>query len=237
MAFYADFAGHYDDIFPCRPAVTAFLQDRLPADGRVLDIGCGTGGHAGALAAAGRDVLGVDLDPGMIAEAERRHPAATFRLMGMDDIGRLEAGAFGGVYCVGNVLPHLPAARLAPFVAAVARLLRSGGVWIFQTVNFDRLLDGDRHVFPEIRVADAGLVFHREYVDIAPDRLLFRTRLIGPQGEIFQGETELHPRASAEYSALHRAGPWREEGHFADWSGRGFALEEAAGSVFVWRRV
>ncbi len=72
MAFYADFAGHYDKIFPFRPAVAAFLDHWMPATGRILDVGCGTGSYCAALDKTGRQTLGIDLDPGMIGEAALR---------------------------------------------------------------------------------------------------------------------------------------------------------------------
>ena len=79
MAFYADFAGHYEKIFPFRPAVAAFLDHWLPAEGRVLDIGCGTGHYCAALDGTGRQAIGVDLDPGMIREASLAHHALNKR--------------------------------------------------------------------------------------------------------------------------------------------------------------
>ncbi|HEX2265079.1 MAG TPA: class I SAM-dependent methyltransferase, partial [Solirubrobacterales bacterium] len=46
------------------------LADRC--DGRVLDIGCGTGRVALELAAAGHEVLGIDADPALTAVLEHR---------------------------------------------------------------------------------------------------------------------------------------------------------------------
>ena len=47
--------------------------------GLVVDLGCGTGILAEAVANAGFDVLGIDLSPAMIELARRRVPEATFR--------------------------------------------------------------------------------------------------------------------------------------------------------------
>lgn len=236
MAFYADFAGHYEKIFPFRPKVAEFLDQWLPSEGRILDIGCGTGPYCAALDGTGRRTLGIDLDPGMIAEAERRHSTGEFRILSMEEIGLLEAESFAGVFCIGNVLPHLPAQCLAGFLVDVHRLLIPGGVWVFQTVNFDPIMDLKEFVFPEINLPSGPLTFLRRYEDIGPDRLMFHTSLTGPEGEIFTGEVPLYPRNSIDYLHGHKAAGFKRLGHFSDFAGRGFSPEEHSGSVFVWQK-
>jgi SAM-dependent methyltransferase len=236
MAFYADFAGHYEKIFPFRPAVAEFLDHWLPAEGRVLDIGCGTGHYCAALDGTGRRTLGVDLDPGMIREAARAHPGGEFRILGMEEIGLLPKEGFSGVFCIGNVLPHLPAHRLAGFLVDVQSLLEPGGVWVFQTVNFDPIMDDEDFIFPEINLPSDQLTFLRWYEDIRTDRLVFHTSLAGPKGEIFAGEVPLFPRTSVDYGLGHKAAGFQKLGHFSDFSGRGFHPGKQSGSVFVWRK-
>ncbi|MBL8048647.1 MAG: methyltransferase domain-containing protein [Chthonomonas sp.] len=53
-------------------------QAQTPAGGRVLDLGCGTGRHAAIFAEQGFAVTGVDFSPGMLAEARRKAPDATW---------------------------------------------------------------------------------------------------------------------------------------------------------------
>ena len=236
MAFYTDFAGHYEKIFPYREGVYTFLDQWLPKTGRVLDVGCGTGAYCGKLAASGRECLGIDLDPGMIGEAGRQNPGPEFRIMGMEELHLLPAGGFSSVFCVGNVLPHLPAGRLAAFLMDVRNLLAPGGVWIFQTVNFDPILKLDDYMFPDLSFPEHDLTFLRWYEDIKLDRLVFHTALMGPEGEIFGGEVVLYPRTSVDYLIGHRSAGFRKLGHFADFSGRGFNPGENSGSVFVFRR-
>ncbi|MEN8007414.1 MAG: class I SAM-dependent methyltransferase [Candidatus Krumholzibacteriota bacterium] len=236
MAFYSDFAGHYEKIFPFRRPVADFLDQWLPNEGRILDIGCGTGRYCEALDRTGRRSLGIDLDPGMIGEAGRIHPEGEFRILGMEQIGLLPAGSFAGIFCIGNVLPHLPAHRLAGFLVDVNTILEPGGVWVFQTVNFDPILGEEDFIFPEINLPTDQLTFLRWYEDIRTDRLVFHTSLAGPEGEIFAGEVALFPRTSVDYDMGHKAAGFEKLGHFADFAGKGFHPGENSGSVFVWRK-
>ncbi|HPF69642.1 MAG TPA: class I SAM-dependent methyltransferase [Candidatus Krumholzibacteria bacterium] len=236
MAFYSDFAGSYEDIFPFRAEAAGFLERWLPRTGRILDVGCGTGRYCRHLDQAGRSCTGIDLDPGMIDEAQRLHPAGDFRLMGMEEVGLLGDSAFAGVFCIGNVLPHLPAAGLAGFLGAVRDLLRPGGIWIFQTVNFDPLLEFDQYVFPPIRSAGGELVFRRTYRGITPARLSFATVLERDGEELFRGETDLYPRTVGDLAAGHRAAGFRLVAHVADWAGHAYDRAASGGSIFVWER-
>ncbi|HEX3232895.1 MAG TPA: class I SAM-dependent methyltransferase [Gemmatimonadales bacterium] len=67
-------------------ASTAATLRRLPLDAgtRVLDVGCGTGVLLGRLVGRSpfREVTGVDLSPGMVAQARRRLPASVRLLVG-----------------------------------------------------------------------------------------------------------------------------------------------------------
>jgi SAM-dependent methyltransferase len=88
----------------------------VPRGARILDAGCGTGRVGGFLAAAGHDVVGVDLDPELIAVARHDHPGSRW-LVG--DLATLDlpavgvAAGFDAAICVGNVMTFLaPATRL-----------------------------------------------------------------------------------------------------------------------------
>ena len=51
-----------------------FVDAMVPRGSRILDAGCGPGRVGGRLAALGHQVVGVDLDPALIAEAEIQFP-------------------------------------------------------------------------------------------------------------------------------------------------------------------
>src|SRR5579864_7083335 len=82
-ALYASVAHEYDDVFPKHVADhyldkrTNLVKQLLPLGGTVLDVGCGTGQLAEAIAAEGYDLFGADLSTSMIARARQRGLAAT----------------------------------------------------------------------------------------------------------------------------------------------------------------
>jgi SAM-dependent methyltransferase len=73
-AFYdrdaADYATRGNVLHKIHPTLDVFAT-RLPAGGRVLDLGCGGGQHSAALVAKGFAVTSIDPSPGLAAEAKR----------------------------------------------------------------------------------------------------------------------------------------------------------------------
>jgi SAM-dependent methyltransferase len=83
----------------------------LPRGSRVLDAGCGPGRIGGHLARAGHEVVGVDVDPVLIAAAEEDHPGPRW-LVG--DLAELDLpDRFDVIVCAGNVVTFLaPSTRV-----------------------------------------------------------------------------------------------------------------------------
>ncbi len=233
MAFYSDFSGHYEKIFPLRENTYTFLDRWLSEDHRILDLGCGTGHYCGRLAQSGRDCLGIDLDPGMISQAEKTYDSPNFRIMDLDSISGLQVNSFGGIYCIGNVLPHLPGHHLPGFLSSVKALLKPGGRWIFQTVNFDPLLHLDGYEFPTLSFPDDKLDFHRHYKSTPLGPMLFQTRLMQHGFEVFSGETQLFPKSSSDYLTLNSAAGFNLLAHFSDFTGLEYISGKFSGSVYV----
>ena len=85
------------------------LAQEVGGAGPICDLGCGPGQIARYLHRRGVQVLGVDLSPGMIAEAARLNPDIPFHqgdMLALPD----EAGAWGGIaafYCIRHPMPRL----------------------------------------------------------------------------------------------------------------------------------
>jgi len=95
--------------------------------GAVLDAGCGTGRVAIELSRRGHDVLGVDVDPAMLAAARAKAPALEWVEGDLTD-PELDLGrTFDVVVMAGNVLIFVPPGTQGRAIANAARWLVPGG--------------------------------------------------------------------------------------------------------------
>ena len=119
-----------------RSAFAKLLDDSIPADARLVEIGCGTGQTSLFLARADRKVVALDL-----TRASLELGAAAAERYGIEGITFVEAdinrlplkpGAFDLVYCSG-VLHHTPDPRAS--FARIAKAVRPGGMIIIGLYN------------------------------------------------------------------------------------------------------
>jgi len=94
----------------------------------VFDAGCGTGRVAIELARRGIDVVGVDLDPVMLGQAERKAPELTWV---RGDLAEVDLGrTVDAVVMAGNVILFVAPGTEARVIANLARHLVPGGLLI-----------------------------------------------------------------------------------------------------------
>ncbi|GAB2538126.1 methyltransferase domain-containing protein [Nocardia heshunensis] len=109
----------------------ARLIDAMLARGsRVLDAGCGAGRVGGYLHGVGHVVVGVDVDPVLIAAAEQDYPGPTWLvgdLAELDLPGRGIADGFDVIVCAGNVVTFLAPSTRQAVLGGFARHLAPGG--------------------------------------------------------------------------------------------------------------
>jgi SAM-dependent methyltransferase len=125
----AEYAAKFKDEMDDKPFDRDCL-DRLAREvknlGPICDMGCGPGQIARYLHRQGRDTLGVDLSPRMIAEAQRLNPAIPFHqgdMLGLPD----EDNSWGGIaafYCI----IHIPREKVVDALREMKRVLKPGGV-------------------------------------------------------------------------------------------------------------
>ena len=96
----------------------------------VLDAGCGTGRVALELARRGVDVVGVDVDPSMLATARQRGGALRFEEADLADSSFSLGRTFDLVVMAGNVPLFTPPGTQSALVAGCARHLAGGGLLV-----------------------------------------------------------------------------------------------------------
>ena len=103
---------------------------------RVVDVGCGGGILAEAMAARGAQVTGIDLadKPLKVAILHGMESgcAVQYRLMSAEDLAAEAPGAFDVATCM-EMLEHVP--DPGSVVRACARLVKPGGLVFFSTIN------------------------------------------------------------------------------------------------------
>lgn len=106
------------------------IDAMLGRGGRVLDAGCGPGRVGGHLHTAGHTVVGVDVDPVLIAAAKEDHPGPTWLVGDLAELdlpaNGVEAG-FDVIVCAGNVMAFVAPSTRQEVLTRFARHLGPNG--------------------------------------------------------------------------------------------------------------
>jgi 2-polyprenyl-6-hydroxyphenyl methylase / 3-demethylubiquinone-9 3-methyltransferase len=136
-AAWWDSNGQFKALHQINPVRLAYVQDRAGLrDRRILDVGCGGGLLAEAMAAAGARVTGIDMvDPAL--EAARRHAfenglAVDYRQSTAEAWARDHREVYDVITCM-ELVEHIP--DPAGLIQALAHMLRPQGDLFFATVN------------------------------------------------------------------------------------------------------
>lgn len=129
--------GEFKSLHDINPLRLGFINDRTPLAGKsVIDVGCGGGLLAEAMAELGARVAGIDKGHAPLAVA-RLHLKETGRAVEYHQASAEEwsaehAGEYDVVTCL-ELLEHVP--DPSSTVAACARLAAPGGAVFFSTIN------------------------------------------------------------------------------------------------------
>ena len=128
-----DPAGEFKPLHDINPLRLEWLAQHVPLQGAaVLDVGCGGGILAEAMARRGAKVTGIDLSEKALRVAQLHLLESKldirYEKTSVEDL----AGEFDVVTCM-ELLEHVP--DPASMVAACARLVRPGGQVFFSTIN------------------------------------------------------------------------------------------------------
>jgi SAM-dependent methyltransferase len=138
-AAFDSIGSRYDEVFPHKEGQLdggRWLLERLPAGGRVLDVGCGTGlPTARQLSEAGLDVIGIDISPVMLDLARANVPRAQFVEADVLDVDP-GLGPFDAVVAFFSLL-MLTRADSPTALEHIGQLLRPGGWLVLGMVEAD----------------------------------------------------------------------------------------------------
>ncbi len=141
-----------------------FLLDRVRAGERILDVGCGEGQFASALAKSGASVVGVDLAEEPLRRARRRDPSLELLLIEEAQEWPLADASFDLVWA-GETIEHV--ADTGGWLSEVRRVLRPHGRLLLSTPDHGPLR--------RLGLALSGRGFERHF-DPCSDHLRFYTR-------------------------------------------------------------
>ncbi|MGY5854387.1 MAG: class I SAM-dependent methyltransferase [Candidatus Thorarchaeota archaeon] len=120
---------------------------------RILDLACGSGRHTVALASRGADVVGIDSSKSMIEAAQKlaadKDVQIKFEVADMLNLRQIVNDEFDLITCLGNSLALVPTLNdLKQVVEDVMSVLRPGGTFVSQTLNFEEILGSGFRFFP-----------------------------------------------------------------------------------------
>lgn len=176
----------------------------LPPRSAVLDLACGFGRHAVAMASRGYRVTGVDFNPRYVALAEQAASAAGVEVeWRVGDMRALdEARRYDGAYSYFTSFGYFSDAENERVIANVAIALRPGGVFLLDMMNRDWVLTHPQHRTWTPR-DDGGMLMEEVTLDLPTSRVRSRQILIEPQGgSRVTKEFDLRAYTCAELSAM-----------------------------------
>jgi len=151
---YDEIAGYYDILYArkdyeseCRFLHEVFRKYRRTVR-RVLDLGCGTGAHAGILErenpppADHVSVTGVDRSTRMLSIARTKFPQLDFRLG--DITNYRSTDRYDAALALFDVLGHVPCQDLERVFLTVNHHLKADGLFIFDGWNRTAVMGGQR---------------------------------------------------------------------------------------------
>lgn len=129
--------GEFRPLHDINPLRLDWIAQHAPLEvSQVLDVGCGGGILAEAMARRGARVTGIDLSEKALRVAQlhllESQLAVHYEKSAVEDYAAAHAGKFDVVTCM-ELLEHVP--EPAAMVTACARLVRPGGQVFFSTIN------------------------------------------------------------------------------------------------------
>lgn len=234
MAFYDEISNYYDKIFKVSKDTIDFLKTTIKAPPKnVLDIACGTGGYALSMSSEGYNLTAIDIDEKMIENLKSKTTTTKneikfFKADMLDIKRKFKEEEFQGIYCIGNSLVHLENLELMKkFFQDVYALLSNDGVFVFQIINYDRIISKGIKSLPTITDETVPLKFERKYsYDKQKNKVLFKT-VLHLENEVIKNEIYLTPLMYDDAFSLMNECGFKEINACGDFKKSNFNKEES----------
>ena len=197
-----DPASEFRPLHEINPLRANFIDEHSPVAGkRLVDVGCGGGILAEAMAQRGATVTGIDMGEAPLAVARLHQQesglAVEYRQSTAEELAAREAGSFDIVCCL-EMLEHVP--DPGSVISACAALAKAGGSLYFSTINrnpkaFVFAIVGAEHI---LRLLPAGTHDYAKF--IKPSEL---AGWIRDAGLVIEGMTGLTYNPLTKYYRLN----------------------------------
>ncbi|MFW9852876.1 MAG: class I SAM-dependent methyltransferase [Candidatus Thorarchaeota archaeon] len=134
------------DIFNNKKELDYFIE-LLPKEGKILDVGCGTGYGARYMVEKGYSVIGVDISVSMLEIAKKNVPEAEFIEADMTKL-TFPDNSFDGIVSLYAIF-HVSREKHEKLFQDLHRMLKTGGILFFCT-NYNESEETDDYLGAEI---------------------------------------------------------------------------------------
>ena len=239
MSFYNSIASYYDYIFPAYEAQVEFLKENIGMPPKqILDIACGTGSYALALAKLGYSMTALDADKGMIDSASEKAELEGLDLAliecYMENIKDCIEGHFDGAYCIGNSLVHLNTnEQISQFLKDIYEILNKGSRFVIQIINYDRIIKHKVTELPPIKNDEVGLEFARNYHISEDQKQVAFNTCFKIEDKVEEHTTMLLPLFKEELEKMLKTADFKIVKCCGDFKGSSFEASESYHCIFV----
>ena len=176
--FYNSISEIYDDMISFNEALARriiLLRNIInPGIRKAADIGCGTGIDSLALASLGLDVTGFDPSAEMIRiarkNAVKQMLKVKFENQSAIEINEKEKNRFDLVVSLGNTFANIPESELSPSIKKCKKLLKTGGLFVLQILNYKKILKGKKRI---VKISSNNSKYFIRFYDLLTDQIQF----------------------------------------------------------------
>ncbi len=209
---YAGLAQWYDALTGDVPykAFADFYEKLLKREGKqtltLLDLCCGTGTLTGVLAERGHEMIGVDMSPEMLSEAQEKAQSLSCRVMPMylcQEACELDLyGTVEGALCSLDGMNYIPPEDIAEIFRRLHLFIEPGGRFAFDMHSPQHLHELDGQIFVD-EDEDVLCLWRADFDEDMP-AIVYGMDIFSKRGRLWDRESEEHVEYSHEPSYLEK---------------------------------